>query len=99
MITQICVASSLALHATCCPPANGQTPIFCVILPFVGNLLKHLYDADVVSEDAMLSWAGSGAKSILKSALGPFRTACQPFIDWLQEAEESEGEEDDDEDE
>lgn len=58
---------------------------------------QHLYDADVVSEDAVLSWAGSGAKSILKTAVGPFRAACQPFIDWLQEAEESEGEEEDDE--
>ena len=35
--------------------------------------------------------------TILKSTLSPFRTAVKPFVVWLQEAEESGEEEDDDE--
>ena len=49
--------------------------------------LKTFYDADVLEEDAILAW-GAGAT-------GKARTAAQPLLTWLAEAEED----DDDDDE
>ena len=146
-----------ALQQLCEAPSSEEGGAFLVI---AGNLLKWLYDSDVVGEEAVLAWAGTGeggggevlawvgtaegcvwtmegrgegagqgwgeglqptaispfssplsapyslplpssplptAKTtILKSTLSPFRTAVKPFVEWLQEAEES-GEEEDDE--
>ncbi|GAX80426.1 hypothetical protein CEUSTIGMA_g7865.t1 [Chlamydomonas eustigma] len=57
-------------------------------------------------EESVLTWAGgksgasSGVKSAMKSSttMSPFRAAVQPFVEWLQEAEEDEDDEDEDED-
>jgi translation initiation factor 5 len=52
--------------------------------PLSVAVLKHLYDEDAVEEDALMAWwtRPSASKSLL------VRAAVQPFITWLEEAEE-----------
>jgi hypothetical protein len=70
----------------------------------VAKALMQLYDADVVEEDAFLSWAADTVKNeytvhesmIDYDTVEEVRGFAIPFVKWLQEAEE-EGEEDDEE--
>lgn len=60
-------------------------------------LLKKLYDADVLSEDAVLQWAADTEadaesphdRALLKAAL--------PFVQWLRTAEEDDSDEEESE--
>lgn len=71
---------------------------------FFPVILKHLYDSDIVEEEAMLMWAGEqGRSEFTPSALSDeqvalLRAKATPFVTWLEEADE-EGDDDDDDDE
>ncbi|XP_031835184.1 eukaryotic translation initiation factor 2B subunit epsilon [Nomia melanderi] len=58
------------------------------LLPFLQHLLHLFYDKDVLSEEKILEWYRSTDKNIDEFQNNKIRTAIQPFIQWLQEAEE-----------
>jgi translation initiation factor 5 len=68
-------------------------------------MLKQLYDADLVEEDVFYSWATDYSRNefsveesmISIDTLESLKQAAQPFINWLQEAEEEGDDEEDDE--
>jgi len=64
-------------------------PLFC-------KVLEILYDLDILSEEACLTWAGEKEHADEEDKL--FLNKAKPFLKWLEEAE-SEEEEDDDEEE
>ncbi len=68
-------------------------------------MLKQMYDADLVDEDVFYAWATDYARNefsaeeslISIDTLEALKVAAQPFINWLQQAEEEDdGEGDDD---
>lgn len=68
---------------------------------FFPVILKHLYDADIVEEEAMLMWAGEDGRSeeftppLLKDdQVALLRAKAAPFVTWLEEADEEEDEDD-----
>ncbi|XP_029585858.1 eukaryotic translation initiation factor 5 [Salmo trutta] len=64
------------------------------LLPRVPVVLKDLYDADLVEEDVILSWAEKVSKKYVSKELAKeIHARASPFIRWLKEAEE-ESEED-----
>lgn len=70
------------------------------LLGFFPIILKHLYDADIVEEEAFLMWAGEEGRSeeFTPSALSDdqvaiLRKKATPFVTWLEEADEEEGDE------
>lgn len=56
-------------------------------------ILQTLYDSDVVSEEDILKWHSSPPETSLvtRETAIKVRAAAKDFVDWLQEAEESEG--------
>lgn len=50
------------------------------------KVLKFLYDSDILSEDTILQWHGSGDEASPTAA--SIRKQVLPFITWLQEADE-----------
>uniref|UniRef100_A0A8C2DHB1 Eukaryotic translation initiation factor 5 n=1 Tax=Cyprinus carpio TaxID=7962 RepID=A0A8C2DHB1_CYPCA len=73
------------------------------LLPRVPIILKALYDADLLEEDVILTWAEKVSKKYVSKELAKeIHAKAAPFVKWLKEAEEeSEGseaeEEEDDE--
>lgn len=61
------------------------------------QLLKVLYELDIIGENAILSWAEE--KEFANENEKHFLHLAQPFLDWLQEEEESSEEEGDDDSE
>ena len=55
------------------------------------DAVRHLYDKDVVSEETVMAWYRKGTLS--KGRAG-FVRALEPFVNWLQEAEEESDEDD-----
>lgn len=49
---------------------------------------KELYDADVLGEDSVLAWV-EHKRGSNDADMEPYLTQMQPFVDWLEEAEES----------
>eukprot|EP00903_Cladosiphon_okamuranus_P011640 g10948.t1 len=75
------------------------------LMGFFPVILKHLYDSDIVEEEAMLMWAGESGRSeeftppaLSDEQVAALRAKAAPFVTWLEEADE-EDEDDDDEDE
>lgn len=68
--------------------------------------LKQLLDEELVDEDNFMAWAGDYPRNefsvdqsmITEETLDQLRVTAQPFITWLQEAEEEDDEDDEDED-
>ncbi|XP_059062891.1 eukaryotic translation initiation factor 5 [Achroia grisella] len=59
------------------------------LLPKVPAILKLLYDMDIVEEKAMLEWASKPSRKYgSKELLAELRRRAQPFLDWLNDAEE-----------
>ncbi|CAM9876768.1 unnamed protein product [Ascophyllum nodosum] len=72
------------------------------LIGFFPVILKHLYDADIVEEEAMLMWAGEEGRSeeftppaLSDEQVAALRAKAEPFVTWLEEADE-EGDEDED---
>ena len=64
-----------------------------------GQTLKLLYDADIITEEAVIAW---GQQKVAAAALDPemdmrFYEKAKPFITWLEEASSSEEESESDE--
>eukprot|EP00752_Nemacystus_decipiens_P010461 g9320.t1 len=75
------------------------------LMGFFPVILKHLYDSDIVEEEAMLMWAGESGRSeeftppaLSDEQVAALRAKAAPFVTWLEEADE-EDDDDDDEDE
>eukprot|EP01006_Ploeotia_vitrea_P010299 TRINITY_DN26749_c0_g1_i1.p1 TRINITY_DN26749_c0_g1~~TRINITY_DN26749_c0_g1_i1.p1 ORF type:complete len:387 (-),score=70.76 TRINITY_DN26749_c0_g1_i1:813-1973(-) len=52
-------------------------------------ILKKMYDIDLISETTILEWhQGKPTKAVSKDLQKTFREKCQPFVDWLKEADE-----------
>ncbi|CAM9456249.1 unnamed protein product [Ectocarpus sp. 6 AP-2014] len=76
------------------------------LVGFFPVILKHLYDSDIVEEEAMLMWAGEQGRSeeftppaLSDEQVAALRAKATPFVTWLEEADEEDGDEDDDDDE
>lgn len=67
---------------------------FATVFP---QLLKLLYDEDVVVEEAVLQWADE--KEHAEEEEKAFLALAAPFVQWLRQAEEEESEEDSEESE
>ncbi|KAL6773796.1 hypothetical protein ACKKBG_A22530 [Auxenochlorella protothecoides x Auxenochlorella symbiontica] len=64
--------------------ATGEHgPVFAHIF---AQLLKALYDEDILTEEAILQWAAE--KSLAEEDEKVFLRKAQPFLSWLQDAEE-----------
>jgi hypothetical protein len=55
------------------------------------EVVRHLYDKDVLSEETILSWYKKGANPKGRAV---FVKDMEKFITWLQEAEEEESDDD-----
>ncbi|CAM9782803.1 unnamed protein product [Ectocarpus fasciculatus] len=73
------------------------------LMGFFPVILKHLYDSDIVEEEAMLMWAGEQGRSeeftppaLTDDQVAALRAKATPFVTWLEEADEEDGDEDDD---
>uniref|UniRef100_A0A672MRU8 Eukaryotic translation initiation factor 5 n=1 Tax=Sinocyclocheilus grahami TaxID=75366 RepID=A0A672MRU8_SINGR len=73
------------------------------LLPRVPIILKDFYDADLLEEDVILTWAEKVSKKYVSKELAKeIHAKAAPFVKWLKEAEEesegSEAEEEEEED-
>ncbi|XP_053553391.1 eukaryotic translation initiation factor 5 [Bombina bombina] len=70
------------------------------LLSKIPHTLKDMYDADLLEEEVILSWAEKPSKKYVSKELAKdIRVKAEPFIKWLKEAEEeSSGEEEEEED-
>ena len=71
-------------------------------MAFFPVILKHLYDSDIVEEEAMLMWAGEQgrseeftAPSLTDDQVAALRKKATPFVTWLEEADEEDGDDED----
>ena len=62
---------------------------------FYPSVLKQVYDRELVHEDCILEWARSCAPENSKNAF----SAAEPFITWLEDADEDDDDENSDDDE
>ena len=61
-------------------------------------ILKAFYDADLLEEEIILSWGEKVSKKYVDKKVGKeIHAKAEPFLKWLQEAEEEESSEDDEE--
>lgn len=61
------------------------------LLSKVPIILKKLYDADIVEEDALLKWGEKPSKRYVdKDTSKAVKKSAAPFLDWLQNASEEE---------
>jgi translation initiation factor 5 len=69
------------------------------LLPLAPNIIKSLYDHDLVEEDVILAWgAKPSSKYVSKNFAKEVITKCHAVLKWLEEAEEETEESDDDDD-
>lgn len=61
----------------------------------VPGILKLFYDADILEEKALLDWSGKASKKYISKELSQdIHSKAEPFIRWLQEAEEEDSDSD-----
>ena len=56
-------------------------------LKLFGDIIRILYDADVIAEDTIYYWQKKGSSTKGRNV---FMKEMEPFIKWLEEAEEEE---------
>lgn len=66
-------------------PVAGSVALFEVFT----NILKVLYDLDVLTEDAILTWADGAEGTSQGSAAAILRAQAAGLVNWLREADES----------
>uniref|UniRef100_A0A6M2DPK6 Eukaryotic translation initiation factor 5 n=1 Tax=Xenopsylla cheopis TaxID=163159 RepID=A0A6M2DPK6_XENCH len=65
------------------------------LLNKVPGILKLFYDADILEEKALLDWSGKASKKYISKELSQdIHSKAEPFIRWLQEAEEEDSDSD-----
>jgi translation initiation factor 5 len=68
------------------------------LLPKVANIMKTIYDEDIVDEEVILEWGSKVSKKYVSKDLAEqIHLKAKPFLIWLKEAEEESSEEDDEE--
>ncbi|XP_022113160.1 eukaryotic translation initiation factor 5 isoform X2 [Pieris rapae] len=83
-------APRAALHALTALVHHNPT-----LLPRVPAILKLLYDLDIVEEKTIIEWgAKPSRKYASKEVVADIGRRAQPFIDWLQQADEEDSSED-----
>ncbi|XP_045451796.1 eukaryotic translation initiation factor 5 [Melitaea cinxia] len=77
-------APRAALHALTALAATAPA-----LLPRVPAVLKLLYDLDIVEEKTVLEWASKPSRKYAsKEVVADVLRRAQPFLDWLQQADE-----------
>ncbi|CAH2090606.1 unnamed protein product [Euphydryas editha] len=77
-------APRAALHALTALAATSPA-----LLPRVPAVLKLLYDLDIVEEKTVLEWASKPSRKFApKEVVADVLRRAQPFLDWLQQADE-----------
>ncbi|XP_050344144.1 eukaryotic translation initiation factor 5 [Nymphalis io] len=83
-------APRAALHALTALAATCAA-----LLPRVPAVLKLLYDLDIVDEKTILEWAAKPSRKFApKEVVADVLKRAQPFIDWLQQADEEDSSDD-----
>jgi translation initiation factor 5 len=68
------------------------------LMPKVPHILKLLYDTDLLEEEVLLDWHKKVSKKyVSKEVSKEIHAKAEPFIKWLQEAEEEESESEEEE--
>ena len=96
MSEQVRAISALETLALSGDPFAGRTG-GARVLGISAQLLKALYDEDILAEEALFAWANAKRKELLAESDGDARFfgKVKPFIQWLSEASDSEEESDD----
>lgn len=63
------------------------------LIPSVPKILMELYQADILEEEVVTQWGTHTSKKYVdKDTSKRVRKASEPFLKWLEEAEDSESE-------
>lgn len=58
------------------------------MIPKIANILKYIYDADLIEESIFQTWGEKTSKKYVNKATSKeIRTKAEPFLKWLREAE------------
>ena len=99
MSEQVRAVSTLEALALSADPFAARTG-GARVLNIAAQLLKALYDADILAEEALFAWANAKRKDLLAESDGGdarFFSKVKPFIQWLSEASDDDDEDSDDE--
>ncbi|KAJ3092437.1 hypothetical protein HK102_007256 [Quaeritorhiza haematococci] len=67
------------------------------LMPKVPIFLKAFYDEELIDEEVFLAWGAKASKRYVeKSVSKEIRAKAEPFLNWLQNAEEEESDDDED---
>ena len=94
MSEQIRVVSAIEALSLSANPFAGRTG-GARVLGIAAQVLKMLYDADIISEEALFAWANAKRKELLAESDGDARFfgKAKPFIQWLSEASDEDSDE------